>query len=76
MHKRRYSDKHHLVIPRTFIHDDIKEKHDPVYTAQPGVKRTYDMISLSYLWPGMGRYIEYYIKHVIRAKEQRRTKNL
>jgi len=76
MCKQQSSDKHQLVVLRTFIHDVIKENHDPVYITHPGEKRIYNLISLSYLWSGMRRYIEYYIKHVIRAKDVRRTENL
>jgi len=62
MYKRQSSDKHQLVVPRTLIHDVIKENHDALCIAHPGVKRIYDLISLSYLWPGMRRYIETTLK--------------
>jgi len=44
------------------IHNIIKVNHDPVYVAHPGVKRTYDLISLNYWWPGMHNSLKDYVK--------------
>jgi hypothetical protein len=57
MYRRRPDDKHQIVIPRSLIVEVIKENHDPVYVAHPGIKRTYDLISLQFWWPGMRRTI-------------------
>jgi len=35
---------------------------DPVYVAHPGVKRTYDLLSFNYWWPGMRNSIKDYVK--------------
>ena len=40
MYRRQAGDKHQIVVPRTLIHDVIKENHNPVYVAHPGEKRT------------------------------------
>jgi len=48
--------------------------HDPVYVAHPGVKRTYDLVSLNYWWPGMRNSIKDYVKicdSCQRRKEER-----
>jgi hypothetical protein len=62
MYRRQTGDKHQLVVPRALIPDVIKENHNPVYVAHPGVNRTYKLLSLNYWWPGMRRFIEDYIK--------------
>jgi hypothetical protein len=48
MYRRQIGNKHQLVVPKNLIHHIIKVNHDPVYVAHPGVKRTYDLISLNY----------------------------
>ena len=40
----------------------IRVNHDPAYVAHPGMKRTFDLISLRYWWPGMRRSVEDYVK--------------
>jgi len=60
--KRQPRGKHRIVIPRSLIQIVIKENHDPVYMAHPGIKRTYDLISLNDWWPGMRRSVEEYIR--------------
>jgi hypothetical protein len=40
----------------------IKENYNPVYVAHPGVKRTYEFLSLNYWLPAMRKSIEEYIK--------------
>jgi len=62
MHKRQTYDRHQLVVRRSLIPQVIKENHDPVYIAHPGIKRTRHFISLNYWWPGMRRTIEDYIQ--------------
>jgi transposase InsO family protein len=44
------------------IWEVIKENHDPVFVAHPGVKRTQGLILLRYWWPGMHRSVEEYIQ--------------
>ena len=62
IYKRRSRGKHQIVVPRALIQTVIRENHDPVFVAHPGIKRTYDLISLNYWWPGMRRSIEEYIQ--------------
>ena len=57
MYRRQPGDKHQIVVPRSLIYDVIRESHNPVYVAHPGVKRTHDLILLNYWWPGMRRSI-------------------
>jgi hypothetical protein len=44
------------------IWEVIKENHDPVFVAHPGVNRTQGLILLRYWWSGMRRSVEYYIQ--------------
>ena len=53
MYKRQRNGNHQLVLPEVLIEDIIRENHSPMYVAHPGVHRTYDLIALSYWWPGM-----------------------
>jgi len=40
----------------------IRTNHDPVYVAHPGMKRTFDLISLLYWWPSMRKSVEDYVR--------------
>ena len=62
LYKRRSNFKHQLVVPKSLVEDTIKENHDSVYVAHPGTKRTVDLISLIYWWPGMRKSVEDYIR--------------
>jgi len=62
MYRRQTGNKHQLVVPKNLIHHIIKVNHDPVYVAHPGVKRTYDLVSLNYWWPGTRNSINDYVK--------------
>jgi hypothetical protein len=62
LYKRRSNGNHQLVVPQSLILEVIKENHDPVFVAHPGVKRTKDLILLRYWWPGMRRSVEEYIQ--------------
>jgi len=62
MYRRQPGDKHEVVVPRSLIFDVIRESHNPVYVAHPGVKRTHDLILLNYWWPGIRRSIVDYIR--------------
>jgi len=48
IYKRHPRGKHQIGILRTLFQTVIKENHDPFYVADPGIKRTYDLISLNY----------------------------
>ena len=63
LYKRKSNGKHQLIVPETLISEVIKENHNPVYIPHPRTKRTYDLISLRYWWPGMRKSIEDYIKN-------------
>ena len=62
MYRRQPKNRYQLVAPRVLVQDIIKMNHDPVYVAHPGMKRTYDLISLSYWWPCMRKFIDEYIR--------------
>ena len=62
MYRRQPTDRHQLVIPKTLVEKVIKENHNPVFVAHPGVKRTCDLISLNYWWPAMRRSVEDYVR--------------
>ena len=62
LYKRRPNDNHQLVVPQSLIWEVIKENHDPVFVAHPGVKRTQDMILLRYWLPCMRKSVEEYIQ--------------
>jgi len=62
MYRRRTADKHQLVISKTLVQDIIKESHDRIYAAHPGI-RTHDLLALNYWWPGMRKSIEDYVKN-------------
>jgi len=61
MYRRRTADKHQLLITKTVV-QDIKENHDRIYVAHPGIRRTHDLVALNYRWPGMRKSIEDYVK--------------
>jgi len=50
MYRRQPGDKYKIVVPRSLICDVIKESHNPVYVAHPGVKRTHDITNLLVAW--------------------------
>jgi transposase InsO family protein len=61
IYRRRADGKHQLLVPRTLVNEVIKQNHVPSYAAHPGVKRTYELIALSFLWPAMRRTTEEFI---------------
>ena len=71
MYKRRQTHQHQLVVPKALVQDIIKANHNPVYIGHPGMKRTFDLISLRYWWPSMRQ-----LSHVTRVNVERRTENL
>jgi len=52
-----------LVVQQSLIQDVIAENHDPIFVAHRGNKRTFELISLRYLWPKMRQSIKEYIRH-------------
>jgi hypothetical protein len=48
-------------VPRTLVNEVIKQNREPIYAAHPGVRRTYELIALSFCWPAMRRAIEEFI---------------
>jgi hypothetical protein len=76
MYRRQTDKKHQLVVPKSLVNDIIKVNHDPVYVAHPGVKRTYDLISLNYWWPKMRNSISDWVAHVIRMEATSTVKKL
>ena len=61
-YRRRPNAKHQLVVPKALIYDVIKANHNPVFIAHPRMKRTFELISIGYSWPGMRKSIEDYIR--------------
>jgi len=52
----------------------IRANHDPVYVAHPGMRRTFDLISLRYWWSSMRKSVEDYVRKCDpcqRRKEER-----
>ena len=47
---------------RDLIQVVLKQNHYQQYVAHPGVKRTYDLISLRYWWPDMRQSIAEYVR--------------
>jgi hypothetical protein len=39
----------------------ITQNHEPIYAAHPGIKRTYELISLSFWWLAMRKAVEGFI---------------
>jgi hypothetical protein len=62
MYKRSREHQHQLVVPKSLVQDIIKANHNSVYIGHPGMKRTFDLISLHYWWPGMLQSVERYVK--------------
>jgi len=62
IYRRRSNDKHQLIVPNTLVTDVIRENHDPVYIAHPGIKRNCELLALSFWWPGMLKAVEEYRK--------------
>jgi len=50
------------VVPETLVQEVIKQNHDPMYVDHSGAKRTHDLIARQYLWPGMRKAVENYVK--------------
>jgi transposase InsO family protein len=62
MYRRRPQGKHQVVVPRSMVQRVLNQNHDQKYVAHPGVKRTHDLISLCYWWPGMRKTIAEYVR--------------
>jgi len=62
IYRRSSNDKHQLIVPSTLVADLIRENDDPVYIAHPVIKRTCELLALSFWWPGMRKAVEEYIK--------------
>jgi hypothetical protein len=60
-HRRQSGKQHQIVVPQTLVQQVISMNHDPMFVANPGRKRTYDLISLRYWWPKMRQTIDDYV---------------
>jgi hypothetical protein len=58
LYRRRRNGNHQLVVPEVLIQDVVRENHDVVYCAHPGIQRAYNFIALNHWWPGMRKSIE------------------
>jgi len=74
-YRRQQNGKHQLVVPQTLIQDVIRENHDPMYVAHPGIKRTYSLISLNYLCSKMRETIEQYVRRCDPCQKEREPGN-
>jgi hypothetical protein len=59
-----YTEKDQLYVPNDAnTHKGlIREAHDPGHVGHPGVKKSYELLSRDYYWPGMTTDVEEYIK--------------
>ena len=62
MYRRQQNRKHQLLVPETLIQEVIRENHDPIFVAHPGIQRSYRLVSLNCWWPSMRKSIENYVK--------------
>jgi len=58
LYRRRCHGKHQLIVPQSLISEVIKENHDSVFVAHPGIRRTRDLILPRYWWAGMHTSVE------------------
>jgi len=61
IYRRQRYKKHQLLVPRAFVKRVMRENHDPIYAAHPGVKRTCELLALNFWWPGMRKSVEDYV---------------
>ena len=61
IYRRRKNGEHQLVVPKNLIRDVIALNHDPIFAAQPGRKRTLEILCIQYYWPGMRKDVENYV---------------
>ena len=73
MYRRQRNGKHHIVVPQSLIKEVIAENHNPKFVAHPSMKRTYNLISLSYWWQNMRNTIQKFIRDVDLAKDAKKT---
>ena len=62
MYRRQRNRKHQVVVPQSLIKEVIAENHNPKFVAHPGMKRTYNLISLNYWWPNMRKTIQKFVR--------------
>jgi len=74
MYRRQQNGKHQLVVPETLIQEVIRENHDPIFVAHPGIQRTYRLVSLNYWWPSMRKSIENYVKKCDSCQRRKSTR--
>jgi len=58
----------------TVIQEFIRENHDPIFVAHPGIQRTYSLGSLNYWWPDMRKSIENYVKKCDSCQRRKNTR--
>jgi len=59
---RRQPNGKQPVVPETLIQEIIRDNHDRINVAHPGIQRNYRPVSLNYWWPSMRKSIENYVK--------------
>ena len=50
------------MAPETLIKEFIRENHDPIFVAHPGIQRTDRLVSHNYWWHSIRKSIENYVK--------------
>jgi transposase InsO family protein len=57
-----YRNKVYVPLDSKLRHDIVKAHHDTPLAGHPGRWKTTELVSRSYWWPGMGRYIAKYVR--------------
>jgi len=73
MYRRQQNGKHQLLVPEALIQEVIRENHDPIFEAHPGIQRIYRLVSLNYWWPSMLKSIENYVKKCDSCQRRKST---
>jgi len=63
-----------MIVPATSVHEVIMLNHDPDFVAHTGTKRTQDLITLQYWWPGMRKAKEDYVRKCHLCQRRKRTR--
>lgn len=62
-----------VAIPRTMSKQVLAACHDDPFGGHLGVHKTYDKIKTRFYFPGMGKYVNKYVKTCARCQERKRA---
>jgi len=62
LYRRLNGKQPKLVAPQSLIQDVIAENHDPIFVAHPGIKSSFELISLRCWWSKMRQNIQNYVR--------------